>query len=434
MALLSYHLLIVAVCLIMKIFGVADSSVGLAFTIMSSSAVVAYIIGLKNVDKRIKLIILSGFILRIILVIIDVFVVRLVDAGTDDDGFYASSINIYDNNYAGFTGDVYGGAFPKILSIVYYIIGSSRFSAQYFNVLLYAISSILFLKALTNFKVSQKYLTIGMLIFCLLPNAMLNNSVLRRETAMGLCICASLFYVSKWQKNGHILFATLAVVFLALSSLFHTALILGVPILVIFFTLYDKEKQSVSFSITKVSKMLIILVCVIIASFGFLSMLKNKFTSVSGLEDVYAAANRARGGSVYLEEYEVNSIGQLILFTPLKLFYFWFSPVPWKFRGTMDIISFFLDVTIYIILIFRVLKARKGSFSRLAFVMFIILSIIFALGTNNSGTAIRHRLSLLPFLLISYSIVETKREITKNNAKSEESDKLFDMPKRRLTP
>ncbi len=428
MTLLFYHLLIIAVCLIMKIFGAVDNSIGLVFVIMSSLAVVVYIVGLKNVDKKIKFILLLGFAARIILMIIDVFVARLVDAGTDDDGFYESSISIYNSNYAELSENVYGGTFPKILSIVYYIIGSSRFSAQYFNVLLYAISSILFLKTLINFKVSQKYLTIGMLIFCLLPNAMLNNSVLRRETAMELCICASLFYVSRWKKNKRISQAIFAVVFLALSALFHTALILGVPILVIFFTLYDKEKRAVSFSITKISKMLIILICVIVASLGFLSMWKNKFTSVSGLDDVYAATNRARGGSVYLEGYEVNSVGQLIMFTPLKLFYFWFSPVPWKFRGMMDIISFLLDVTIYIVLILKVLRAPKDSFSRLTLVIFILLSIVFALGTNNSGTAIRHRLSLLPFLLVSYSIVETKKEEMNKNAIKGDNSKWLNAP------
>ncbi len=412
MFLLFCHVIIVAICLVAKVIGISESLMGLFFVISSSLATFIYIVTSKDINKELKMIILIGFVMRIILVCIDVFVTRLPDAGTDDDGFYSTSLNIYNSDYSNALEITRGGIFPKLLALVYFLIGSSRLSAQYLNVLLYAVSSFVFIRSMINFGVTKKYLKIGTLIFCLMPNAILFNSILRRETIMELCLCSSIFFLSKWYINRVPIFSLLTIVFIALASLFHTAFIFGALIFVVYFALYDKQKRAVSFSINKFSKMLILLVCAIILGVGFLSLWKNKLTSVSDMDDIYFTTNRASGGSVYLENYKVNNFGQLIIFTPLKLFYFLFSPVPWKFRNAMDVISFILDALVYIVLIVKVLKLPKESLSKLLFVTFVFMSVIFALGTFNSGTAIRHRFSLLPYLLISYTIARTREQET----------------------
>lgn len=416
MLLLSYLFLIISICLVLKVIGVDDNTMGMFFVLTASIAVIIYVMKM-NVSKSIRLIIIAGFVLRIILVFIDVFAVRIVDAGTDDDGFYEASLKLFENGYAGFSDNIYGGFFSKFLSIAYFFVGSSRFTAQYLNVLMYIISAILFVKTILNLGVSERALKICIFIFCLMPNAILNNAVLRRETIMEACICISLLYFSKWYKSKRLLYALLTIIFVALASLFHTALIFGALIFIIYFALYNQEKDAVSFSINKLGKMTILFICAVIAGVGFLSLWNNKFSGVSGMDDIYTTASRARGGSVYLEGYNINSFSDLILFTPLKLFYFIFSPVPWRFRGIMDIISFLLDTLVYVILILKILRSPKNSPAKLMLVTFVAMSTIFALGTFNSGTAIRHRLSLLPYLLVSYSITETMRQSKKKEIK-----------------
>ena len=66
MALLWYHLIVVAICLVARIFGVADNVIGFLFVIGSSFATSIYIINLKNVSKKIKLLLLVGFFTRIV--------------------------------------------------------------------------------------------------------------------------------------------------------------------------------------------------------------------------------------------------------------------------------------------------------------------------------------------------------------------------------
>lgn len=409
MLLVIVHLIILAVCLIMKIFALNDTIIGWFFVVTSVPTVIAYIVSLKGISKEIKAIILVGFILRVLLVFVDVFITRLPDAAWDDDGFYKASLEVYGSNYEFFSQNVYGGVFPKVLSILYFFIGSSRFSIQYLNVIPFLLSAILFLKALDNFGISERTKKILISLLCFMPNSIQYNSILRRETIIELCIFCSIFNYSRWAKQPELKTAFWTVFFIALAAVFHTAFIIILPFLVAYFTLYNRKKHALSFSVSKISKVIILLICAIFVSVGFLSLWSNKFSSVNEIDDVYVIANRSRGGSAYLTNYDVSSFGQLVLFTPLKLFYFLFSPVPWMWRNIVDVASFMLDASIYIYLILKCRKLYKQSSARLMMVSFLVLACVFALGTFNSGTAIRHRFSLLPYLLVSYALVEEKK-------------------------
>lgn len=408
MVLLVIHLIILVLCLTLRITECSYSAISFFFVLSSSISFVIYVLKMRNVEKSFKLIIVSSFILRVLLVVVDVFISRLPEAGYDDESYYQTSLRLFNDNYAGLAGNVYGGFFSKILAVSYYFIGPSRFSAQYLNVLFYGIAIILFMRALIYFAVSQKKSKVCMLLMCFLPTAILHNSILRRETVIELCVCASIFFLSKWHANKRSSDSLWSIAFALFAGIFHTAFIFSPLILSLYYVLYDKNKLSASFSVKNSSKMAIVLVLLVIAGTSFLSLFANKFSYVDSMDDIYTATNRARGGSVYLAGYQVNNFGQLILFTPLKLFYFLFSPVPWMFRNAMDIISFFFDAMIYLTLLIKVVRREKTSITRLMLTEFIVLSIVFALGTYNSGTAIRHRFSVLPYLLVAYSLAKKR--------------------------
>lgn len=432
MFLVFTHLIAVAICLAMKIADVNSNVIGFVFVALSSISVSVYVIGAKDLGRWAKIAVLIGFVLRLVLVFIDVFITRLPDTGTDDDGFYRESLETFNNGTYDFSQNMHGN-YSGFLALTYFFIGSSRFAAQYTNVLFFAISAIVLLKAMCNFGVTEKNQRIPLLVLCFMPNSMLYNAILRRETIMELCICSSMFFLSRWHMNQRLPSAVLSVLFIALASLFHTAFIIGAPLLVIYYALYDKKKHAVSLSINNLGRMVILLICVLVIGTGFLSMWSNKFSSVNDMDDIYLVANRARGGSVYLADYQVNSIGQLVLFTPLKLFYFLFSPVPWMFRNVMDVVSFFLDAMIYLALLIKVLRGNKTDIARLMLTEFIALSIVFALGTFNSGTAIRHRFSVLPYLLVAYSLTEKRKQSSNDDERNNRSTTTdIDNKERRL--
>ena len=101
-------------------------------------------------------------------------------------------------------------------------------------------------------------------------------------------------------------------------------------------------------------------------------------------------------GANYLNNYEMNSVLDFVFVAPLKLIYFVFSPMPYDVRGFRDLIAVVLDSSFYYFLIYLIFKSRnviRGSvlkiFPKIFFILFFIMSMGFALGTQNSATAIR---------------------------------------------
>ena len=121
--------------------------------------------------------------------------------------------------------------------------------------------------------------------------------------------------------------------------------------------------------------------------------------------------------SIYLPQLKINNIREAIIYSPIRGLYFLISPTPFYWRGIVDVLSFMLDSSIYIIFIMesiRVLKNREIVLNNKVIVLGLLLSIfvftiIFGLGVNNSGTAIRHRNKILILVLTFIACVYNDR-------------------------
>ena len=107
-----------------------------------------------------------------------------------------------------------------------------------------------------------------------------------------------------------------------------------------------------------------------------------------------AAAQAAAGRSAYLEDFSVSGYGDLAAVAPLRVIYFYFSPLPWTISSPVHLLGF-LDAVIYMwafVMLWRSYRSNAIS-PKLALVLGIVmtLSLVYAFGTSNAGTAIRHR-------------------------------------------
>jgi hypothetical protein len=150
-----------------------------------------------------------------------------------------------------------------------------------------------------------------------------------------------------------------------------------------------------------------------------LSLLE-KYESNSGTEE---------GGATYLRNYKINSIVDFLILVPLRLIYFVFSPMPYDVRGVGDLAAIILDSSFYYFLVYIIVRSRKiikdnifRIFPKIFFILFLTVSIGFALGTENSGTAMRHRSKIFPALIIVVVFMES----IKQNRRSIWNDKKID--------
>jgi len=117
----------------------------------------------------------------------------------------------------------------------------------------------------------------------------------------------------------------------------------------------------------------------------------------------------AVGRGAYLAGYYPGSTVDIVLQTPVRVIYFLFMPFPWKVSGLADFIGF-IDVFLYAILIVYTAKAFRNLDKYGRFILLTILSValveivVFAWGTSNFGTAIRHRQKVVCLLITMASI------------------------------
>ncbi len=120
----------------------------------------------------------------------------------------------------------------------------------------------------------------------------------------------------------------------------------------------------------------------------------------------------AAGRAAYLANVKFSNPFLNILFLPVRMLYFLFTPFPWMISAVVDIVGLF-DAVLYIWVSIPVIKKARRVFKDKnrtkdeAFTMFLTITLIFIIAmfaavTSNYGTAIRHRCKLfLLFLIIA---------------------------------
>jgi len=118
-----------------------------------------------------------------------------------------------------------------------------------------------------------------------------------------------------------------------------------------------------------------------------------------------------QGGSAYLTWINPDSTTQALLFSPLKMFYFLFSPIPLDWRGIGDIFGFCLDSSIHFFLFFIIISGMKyikykrdNTLVKFFVISALITAFIYAYGVSTAGTAMRHRTKIVPVLIVAAAI------------------------------
>ena len=160
-----------------------------------------------------------------------------------------------------------------------------------------------------------------------------------------------------------------------------------------------------------------------------------KFGNIQEISDVSERAwTSVRGGSGYvLPGNGANSLGEMLLYTPIRAIYFMLSPMPKYWRGIEDVITFLICSVPHIIggilfmkrIVYEKIKDRRRNFLIPIFCAVVVCSIIFGWGVSNAGTAIRHRDKFLCLSVIVLAIEFDMRKSIVDNQKYNETDEIY---------
>lgn len=386
----------------------------LLFVVVNSFFVLIYLLFSK--PNSLNRIIVIGFFLRFALMYVDYNQwIQIPHSGTDTETFHCISENnqvlLEKNKLTNYT---------DFLTILYSVTNSSRLIAQYVNVLLGIGVLIVVRKCMFLLNISLAIQKRTLLIIALLPNFIIFSGILLREAWVEFFTAISVLYFIRWFIGGKRFNLIATVMSVLLASYMHAGVI-GVLIGYIFaFMTYNPLTGKVQISRYSIIS-IVLLTALMILFTNYSNMFLTKFynANLKSEEDFIAMLNNTGGGgSDYLTWINTTGALQGLFYTPLKMFYFLFSPLPTEWRGISDLFGFLFDGMIYLILFISIIRSKIVSYFSNLLKKYLLVSLfitifIFAFGTSNAGTAFRHRAKILSLIVLTFAIAVDRKKSVK---------------------
>lgn len=377
--------------------------------------------GLIKYNKQ-RLILISAYFVRILAMFWDIYMSHIFtfpNSGGDAVGYYLSSAAI-SKDLSLLKENVYGGLYSKIVGILYYVTAPERLIGQYINVMIGLTTIITVYKILQILEIDKKLINIVILVISFFPNAIIFSAIHLRESIVAFLVTFSFYYFIKWYKNKSCLTLIYSIIIILVASSFHSGVI-GIAIGYVFSGIFYKHNIN-KYRLTKNSIPLfvffILISCLIYSKFN--SVFLVKFENINEIESLYRVANKRFGRTAYLTSLNIDSGWKMIVFSPVKMFYFLTSPLPFNWGNFNDMLTFFIDSIFYIFMIifsFKNYKKVKDIEPILLGILVLLISVIviFGVGVSNAGTAMRHRYKIMPIILVFYTLIaHRKKKIIKD--------------------
>ena len=373
-------------------------------------------------------IILIGLVIRFTVLYLDYGqVVSILHSGADSENFYSISYNNYKHPGAQ---PYYLTNYTVFLTYLFKLIGPQRLFAQFLNVIFGVYTILIADKCLSLFKCSRKQRIYSALLLSFLPNFIIFSSILLRESIIIFFTIWSFYFLLRWMKIGHLKNFVYSLLTLAPAVIMHSGMFGMLVGYLIIYSIYNQKTGQVTIGYK--SWIPIILSGGVLVYILFFTDVLSYFGDVVDTSsntistEVLLEKQQIEGensGSLYLKWLPIESLAQMIFFSPLKVFYFLFSPFIPDIRGMQDIIAFLLDSTFYLLTLYLIYKKKKQRgqtvflFNRrranLLMLPIWITIVLYSFGTFTSGTAMRHRANVFPELVViaMLAIAEKKQFI-----------------------
>ncbi len=297
-----------------------------------------------------------------------------------------------------------GWIYSYWLSIFYVLLDDSRILGLVLSCLIWLVSVIYFKKVCLLIGFNNKQVLFYLFLYCFLPSSVFYASdTLREPYQMLFTILIVYFGIKYLRVRKSVDYIKLCLSLFCLSLLHHVFIIFA---FFIFFYLAVTK-----FSLKKTVFMSFLFSGLLI-TFGslFNSYFNDSSNLVDNIEKFNEIGRSFEANSTYPILYSSSntSVSYFISFLFSFLQYL-LEPFPWRIKNGMDVVVFVENILRYILLfnVFKILidfKKRKAIDIDLSFLIFcfFVIEILWSMGTNNWGTAIRHH---LPAVGISFLIL-----------------------------
>lgn len=236
-------------------------------------------------------------------------------------------------------------------------------------------------------------------VLALFPALIIYSAVTLRESFILFFFSLAIYFIVRYCQERKIIWLVVTFFSIGGSVLFHGGMAFAAVGLMI--GIFAQIARSEAGNRKALALKILIIPFGILGVLIFYSVLDVLFIpKIGDLEDIDASTiasvvdSRAGGSAGYLMGLEINSVLDLLWQAPVRMAYLLFAPFPWNI-GAVSHIFGLLDGVIYLLSTVLLLKYRRMLFEKPeVFVVFIVLmslALVFAFGTSNFGTGMRHR-------------------------------------------
>ena len=376
----------------------------------------AVIIAINKIDDPVmRKILYAALFLRFALALIQAYTsIDLPGAGSDAVAYERFGWEYAQAWHAGDFRFSVGGAYfyySALIGLPYYFFGRFFLAAQLVNIIFGTLLVFYIYLMALNVSGSIKSARLAALLAAFFPTHVFFSAVLLREIIIIFFILFSAYKLILWLQTGSLCMIIVSFLSMVAASLFHGSLVVLGFIQIFMVTFYRPLDKKLKISVKQVLVALIIVLFFILTVSELITYrMPDNFFEYFSLDHFRSyVENRTIGRTHYLDGLVPESYFDLVWQTPVRIVYFMFAPFPWMIENLSDALGF-LDVCIYILLLFYSLKGIKRLFKtkkvETACILFFMVSIVtmYSWGVVNYGTAWRHRAKLAPFLIVTASV------------------------------
>lgn len=308
---------------------------------------------------------------------------------------------------------IIGWVYSIFLAGVYQLITPSLFLGSVLSCLAWLLSALLLHSCFCLIEADHRKYFSAFIIYAMLPSSIIYTSVTLREAYQLLFLNIALFSILKINRdNSKKYWIVLLFSILAAGSLHGALLAFGVALICMAFILktvfnsISEKKQKLSLAKLLIGVMLIIFS----ASIGLVLLHEFAYNLNDGF---ILAINNYNAGAIsidaranYRTDIESISLFGFFYFVITAFWQFMFEPLPWNMSSFSDVFVFIENILRFFLLskAWKIRKTLKNYDFYIWIVIFIaicLLEAIWSIGTVNWGTAIRHHLPGIGFLLVA---------------------------------
>ena len=360
-------------------------------------------------------IIFFGFIFRIFLSIINIYFITLpggeYDAvafhlkGIDFKNFLEDGNSFFDYKYT------FGWIYSIFLGYVYYLFGSSELLGSILSCTTWLISCLVLREIMIKFNFGHKYIFYSLIFYTFLfPSSLVYTALTLRESYLLLFSNLLFLFLTQISLQSDYKIKILNLLFFVIISFllinFHVAGIIYIGslyLLLIVFLISSK----LNLNSTKTNFILILLLPLFILTLEHFGIFKEIFNKINSYQSghyeryVYFRAHYYEKNEIIMRDYSFFNLFLMIFKNNLNYF---FQPSIFNLLNYKDLIiileNYFRFIFLIIIFYKMFLKFKNKNLYFILLMMFLIMESIYAQATVNYGTASRHHVTSLGYLIL----------------------------------